>query len=78
MTEINTLSPTRMIMKQAWRWCPICEKAFMSNSNDKCCYRGCDGSDVREWYDVRSENTCYPETHVLGHIYHPVARPEKS
>jgi len=67
--KTNTQASSRTAMKQAWRWCPRCERAFKSYSNDKCRYRGCGGPDIRDWVDVRSENHSYPETPNLGHIY---------
>lgn len=56
---------------EKWRWCLHCERAFQSDSKNRCGYKGCDGhiGDIWDWDDIRSENPSYPETPVVGVSY---------
>ena len=78
MPKTNTQSYSTTSMKQAWRWCSRCERAFLSYSNNTCRYKGCDGSDILDWDDFRAENPSYPETPTAGHTYRHIAQPEES
>lgn len=62
---------------QTWRWCPRCERAFLSLIKNTCRYSGCDSPGIRNWVDFRSDNPSYPETPVVGHVY-PPAKPDST